>query len=54
MPKNYFDALRDIMNNGLSFEGKVALITGIPTPYAWLQHLVFMFLAGGLRPSDLQ
>jgi fatty acid synthase subunit alpha len=46
MTTNYFDALRDIMNNGLSFQGKVALITGaaaasISTP------VVKALLAGG-------
>lgn len=46
MTRNYFDALRDIMSNGLSFDGKVALITGA-APASISAPVVKALLAGG-------
>jgi len=46
MTKNYFDALRDIASNGLSFDGKVALITGA-SPASIATPLVKALLMGG-------
>jgi fatty acid synthase subunit beta len=46
MTKKYFDALRDITSNGLSFQGKVALITGA-SPASISTPVVKALLAGG-------
>jgi fatty acid synthase subunit alpha len=46
MTSQYFDALRDITNNGLSFHGKVALITGA-APASIATPVFKGLLAGG-------